>query len=198
MRNYGEVLAYWYLRLNGFFILQNFVFHRGDTGESTADCDLLAVRFPHVYEEVGGQESDWDHDLLTELGASSNRVICLIVEVKTGRYSIADLDRAFSLERLTVAVQRVGAFPRVQAEEIAQELVKAGVVPRDPYCFAKLAIVGGASRPDSERYVVRRLDQAVGFIRKRMKEYKDVKEADRMFFPDPLMQYFAAEAGLDG
>jgi hypothetical protein len=25
--NYGETLAYWYLRLNGFFLLQNFVLH---------------------------------------------------------------------------------------------------------------------------------------------------------------------------
>lgn len=26
--NYGETLAYWYLRLNGFFLLNNFVVHR--------------------------------------------------------------------------------------------------------------------------------------------------------------------------
>jgi hypothetical protein len=25
--NYGETLTYWYLRLNGFFLLRNFVLH---------------------------------------------------------------------------------------------------------------------------------------------------------------------------
>lgn len=82
--NYAETLAYWYLRLNGFFPLKNFVLHSSRREERLgregaeqnegyipgADCDLIAVRFPHVYEEIGGQprqeeaiednEGDWD------------------------------------------------------------------------------------------------------------------------------------------
>ncbi len=50
--NYGETLTYWYLRLNGFFLLRNFVLHPSYESEGTnnqaADSDLLAVRFPHV------------------------------------------------------------------------------------------------------------------------------------------------------
>jgi hypothetical protein len=62
--NYGETLAYWYLRLNGFFPLRNFVLHPLNGSEAndryTADSDLLAIRFPYVYEEIGGQPEDWD------------------------------------------------------------------------------------------------------------------------------------------
>ena len=57
--NYGETLAYWYLRFNGFFLIQNFVLHPLADGEGSdkqaADIVLLAVRFPYVYEETGGQ-----------------------------------------------------------------------------------------------------------------------------------------------
>lgn len=56
-RNFGEELVYWYLRLNGFFIINNFVLHH-DTASRTSDADLLAVRFPYVYEDIGGREED--------------------------------------------------------------------------------------------------------------------------------------------
>jgi hypothetical protein len=58
--NFGEELTYWYIRLNGFFPLSDFVLHRGEGIRSPADCDFLAIRFRGVYEEVGGQASDWD------------------------------------------------------------------------------------------------------------------------------------------
>jgi hypothetical protein len=51
--NYSETLSYWYLRLNGFFLLRNFVLHppyiNGRDYEQVADSDLLAIRFPYVY-----------------------------------------------------------------------------------------------------------------------------------------------------
>jgi len=58
--NYGETLAYWYLRLNGFFPLKNFVMHMPEERTQHSDCDLLAVRFPLVSEDVGGGPDDWD------------------------------------------------------------------------------------------------------------------------------------------
>ena len=59
--NFGETLAYWYLRLNGFFPLSNLVLHRYPSAlEYSADCDLLALRLPHTFEDVGGQGDDWD------------------------------------------------------------------------------------------------------------------------------------------
>ncbi len=56
--NFAEQLAYWYLRFNGFFPLTNFVLHHG-TGHRTSDTDLLAMRFPYVSEDIGGEEKKW-------------------------------------------------------------------------------------------------------------------------------------------
>lgn len=36
----------------------------------TADSDLLAIRFPHVYEEIGGQPEDGDSTRFTTWGFS--------------------------------------------------------------------------------------------------------------------------------
>ncbi len=82
--NYSETLAYWYLRLNGFIPLRNFVLHplRGAENKQAADSDLLAVRFPHVYEETGGQPNDWDHRLKDWGFLPEQEVISLIIEVK--------------------------------------------------------------------------------------------------------------------
>ena len=84
--NFGESLAYWYFRLNGFLPLTNFVLHRPDSlRRYNADSDLLAVRFPLVFEEIGGQRDDWDNERFAEWGLDHfNRTVCVIAEIKTG------------------------------------------------------------------------------------------------------------------
>ena len=82
--NYGETLAYWYLRLNGFFPLRDFVHHMPDDRNARADCDLLAIRFPHVTEDIGGAPGDWDAARFEGWGLPLAHPIALIVQVKTG------------------------------------------------------------------------------------------------------------------
>jgi hypothetical protein len=45
-----EKVAYWYLRLNGFLQIENFVIHPGRCVGQRTDADLLAVRFPYRAE----------------------------------------------------------------------------------------------------------------------------------------------------
>jgi hypothetical protein len=47
--NYGETNAYWYLRLNGFFLINNFVIHRTDEIAYSSDIDILGIRLPYVF-----------------------------------------------------------------------------------------------------------------------------------------------------
>ena len=42
----AEDIAYWYLRLNGFLILRNFLVHGDRPGETRTDIDVLGARFP--------------------------------------------------------------------------------------------------------------------------------------------------------
>jgi hypothetical protein len=41
----AEDIAYWYLRLNGFLILRNFLVHGDRQGRIRTDIDVLGVRF---------------------------------------------------------------------------------------------------------------------------------------------------------
>jgi hypothetical protein len=87
--NYGEEYTYWYLRLNGFFPITNFVIHQSTQVQFSSDCDVLAIRLPKVYEEIGGTQEDWDPFLRAHMDFS--RILGIICEVKTGGYKIEDI-----------------------------------------------------------------------------------------------------------
>ena len=84
--NFAEEIAYWYLRLNGFLPLTNFVLHGQPGHRRTSDADLIAVRFPHVSEEIGGQPDDWD-ERFERWGVDLGKTIGLVVEVKSGEWN---------------------------------------------------------------------------------------------------------------
>ena len=87
MRNYGEELAYWYFRLNGFFPISDYVLHKWENIDDeqlkySSDIDILAIRHPYVYEEIGGQKNDWDKELVDKIDIL-NKTVGVICEVKT-------------------------------------------------------------------------------------------------------------------
>src|SRR5262245_60877427 len=119
--NFAEELVYWYLRLNGFIPLTNFVLHR-DEVHRTSDADVVAVRFPHVFEEIGGQPHDWDEQF-ERWGINLARdTIGLVVEVKTGDWHVEDLaNREWRIRR---GLERIGMLqrPGQQLERVVAEL----------------------------------------------------------------------------
>lgn len=46
----SEALGYWFLRLNGFLTIPNFVVHPDSGGQQGTDVDVLGVRFPYRRE----------------------------------------------------------------------------------------------------------------------------------------------------
>ena len=177
--NYGEELAYWYLRLNGFFPLKDFVLHAGNTLEYTSDCDLLAVRPPHVFEEIGGQAADWDPKI-SHLFADGCTV-GMVCEVKTGRYQ---LDELFQRANLLYAVRRLGL---AEDSETATEKL----------------LDGRSFQPSAATYVSRNCSWRALFVitrrfsasassksarLARMRRYRESKFRDRHFFPSDLIQ----------
>lgn len=197
--NFGESLAYWYFRLNGFFIVRNFVIHRGEERtRQPADVDLLGVRFPHVYEEVGGQKSDWDIEVFEEWGIPLNEsIVCVFVEVKTGAVSTDDLKRSFSLTRLEYSLQRTGIIPKDQVANIAHDLNAAPMLSieiRDEYArhisISKI-LVSDIRPPDkfSDLCFCLPLVRLNVFLDTRLTQYIDRKRGERLYFPDDLIQY---------
>jgi hypothetical protein len=200
--NFGETMAYWYLRLNGFFPLPNFVLHRTAILPRTADCDILAVRFPFAYEQIGGQSADWDTWFFEECGLSLNSsIIGLIVEVKTGyednpQRLVAAVNRAFAVDRLSYAIQRLGFWPPERAMEVAECLSTERLYVESHKQTAANSVVVklliSTYFPDSDEVppcFQMSLQHVEDFICTRMEVYKDRKYRDRMFFPSDLIQH---------
>jgi hypothetical protein len=201
--NFGEALTTWYLRLNGFFPLPNFVLHQGEVVGRSGDCDIIAVRLPGVFEEIGGQPADWDIALMEQAGLSfAEDTIGVVVEVKTGYvanpgqlpYRIRD---AFREEKLRYAVPRLGIW---NAQYVYERVIPvlAGspfFAEPSPSGAGRLAVaklfVGSHLPPPQEAPPCLLLDLSAidAFLHRRFTDYRFRKVADRMFFPSELIQY---------
>lgn len=198
MVNFAETLAYWYLRLNGFFPLTNFVLHRRGGIPRSADSDILAVRFPFVYEEIGGTPEDWDQETFQRLQLNINsKLIGLIVEVKSGYQNneqnlIDGINRAFHEDRLKYALGRFGFLHRDYIDEITQHLLQKPkyAVPETDLVVGKLLVSDYQPDPNRTPPCMWIETKCIAhFVRHRMACYIDDKYADRMYFPSDLLQF---------
>ena len=73
-----ELLTLWFLRLNGYFCVPNFIIHPDAPGPQRTDADILAVRFPYC-REVAGAPMPQDESFVVP-----SRIDFLIAEVKAG------------------------------------------------------------------------------------------------------------------
>lgn len=215
--NFGESLGYWYLRLNGFVPMTNFVQHRfRDGAGQNADCDLLAVRFPHVYELIGGEPTDWDNDRFEKWGLDHKKnILGVIGEIKTSEaYTYKNVNGAFNLHRLKYSIYRLGFFEKDEVDGVARKLLTSPYETVGSFTVAKLFIYPQKAPPiakerkhppawklDSDKdepddleivpCLQLTLEDIEAFIENRMRAYAAHKSASRMFFSDELIQYFA-------
>jgi hypothetical protein len=180
--NYGEEAAYWYLRLNGFFPITNFVLHAGTDVAHTSECDVLGVRPPYVYEEIGGQSTDWDPFLVKHL--RFDRPVGIICEVKTGGYKRGKLFRKDSIE---YSVRRLGLVGKNEASRVAHNLRDAPLcAASDGTLIGKLLV---ARQPAEGPFLYRDLGDIRRFLDERVAKYPKQKVAGRMFFGPGLFQF---------
>ncbi len=178
--NYGEEHAYWYLRLNGFFPLQNFVVHRHGGNELRSDVDVLAVRPPLVYEEIGDQQDDWDQFLAEYVPLDC--VLGVVCEVKTGAFTA---DELFARRNLIAATQRLGLLAPAACEAAADNLMMAPSIQFEQGTIFKLLV---SEQPSDGPYLNRTIDDIRAFLRSRIERYPHEKFASRHFFPSNLLQ----------
>lgn len=182
MANYGENLAYWYLRLNGFFPMANFVVHRDDGLKDPSDVDVLAIRAPHVFEEVGGQDWDW-HDMLRK-ELDLERPLGVICEVKTGRLVERTLFRPEIVQR---AVLRLGLIPPDGVQGVVEQLAEA---PRGHHQSATILKLLVSAEPHiGPAHLNVTLSEIEQFLRLRIRRHLREKFASRLFFPSELFQH---------
>ena len=183
--NYGELLAYWYLRLNGFLVVRDYVIHESlDGGTNPSDIDVLGVRFPHVWEPVGGQKDDWDPWLVSAVGSGFlSSPVAVIAEAKTGDWG--GITESFSKDRLSIAVSRLGIWPETAG--LVEDLASNRSSRHEGWTVMKMAFLKSAF--ESPLFHTVTLAQAESFIRARIVKYRERKFAHRLFFHDDLMEY---------
>jgi len=180
--NYGEEYAFWYLRLNGFFPISNFVIHKSDEISHSSDCDVLAIRTPNVFEEIGGQKDDWDDWLRDRFDL--NKTIGVICEVKTGKY---EKDKIFRKNNVQYCIGRLGFVPQQFIKDFLDRFDELKVIDlNDQYQIGKVLIANDGSETD--RYSYLDLGSVISFLVRRVEKYPEKKYRDRMFFSSILFQ----------
>lgn len=155
--NGHEWLALWYLRLNGYFTLPNFMAHR--RGGALTEVDVLGVRFPY------SQEFEDDPNL----EIAKDRTDIVFAEAKGQR--IEELNGPWGSPEhgaLDYVLKRVGVAPAAQVEELAKGLYAKRVADVDGYRIRIVAFADAISEELLKHGVTFvSWAQVLDFIRKR-------------------------------
>lgn len=122
----AERLAYWYLRLNGFLSIENFIVHDEGGGQQRTDADLIAVRFPYRREALHdvGNHPDWMRD---DARFSEKRPFVAFVEATTGPCKLNGPWTSRDKANLPRALRAVGAFgTNKKVLQVADQLYQTG------------------------------------------------------------------------
>ena len=195
MRNIAEEIAYWYLRLNNFFLIENFVVHQGRRG---TDQDFLALRPLGAEEWVGGRklqsDSVFDECSKSEAGETSvTGALGLIVQVKGGTSSQVDVGNVFSEENLQYALHRFGIHEKdaVTALQQGEPYTKLFGLTVCTMLFKRRGV-----NSEHEVGVTVDLEDALEFLRRRAAEEAEERrksKTDWHLFPTGVFQYFLVE-----
>jgi hypothetical protein len=165
-----EDLAYWYMRLNGFLTIRNFVVHpewrRNGAG---TDADIVGVRFPHRQEMQRRplQDDDW-------LGSLPGVLVLAIAEVKAGLCNLNGPWINPDQQNVHRVLAAVGLFPDSEIDDVAKGLYANGL-HRSGSQVALLLAFGRTENADLSRHhrEVRQIlwPAVLSFIWHRFSEY---------------------------
>lgn len=201
MPNQAEELSSWYLRLNGFFLVGNFVIHKETDGEAkdakhSSDVDLLAVRFPNSEEQIGEKLLECDDEVLFKF-FDKNKMLALVVEVKSSEEP--ETIKLFSSQyKMEYALRRIGLLSSDQIKMLVNNLeiwrTSDEILGEQGFQVGKLLIHNWKRKTTKgeEAFKVE-LGHARDFILRRFRENRVAKWADRVFFTSTLMQEYIAQ-----
>lgn len=181
MRITAEKLAYWYLRLNGFLTIQNFIVHPDTGSAQRTDADILGVRFPYRAELKLNPMVDDDPFVQFK-----DRPYIIIAEVKKSTCRLNGPWTEPEKENLQRVVRALGAFPEDQAEPVAKAIYTSGAFHNSAYDLT-LACFGESANSDINKNfpdVPQILwDKVLTFIHNRFRGYRDQKASHGQWGP---------------
>lgn len=172
-----ERLAYWYLRLNGYFSIVNFVIHPESRGSQLTDADILAVRFPFSVELENNPMPDDPIITNSIYPDSEKRQICFLIgEVKTGLCNIngpwINPDRK-NMQRVLRRMGFIEEDPTV--EIVARELYQQNLWQDDYYVVRQITF-GAYNNPQLPQNVIQVVwDDIASFMFDRFRKYEEQK-----------------------
>lgn len=171
----SEQLAYWYLRLNGFLTIENFVVHP-DTGDSQrTDVDILAVRFPHRSELALGMEPMEDDERILIDRRSS---LVFLTEVKRRRCELNGPWVRPDDQNIHRVLAATGVVPKQRIKRAAMSLYQSGQYRTRQWCVSLLCI-GAEPNEDLRRRLpsVPQItwQESLNFIWQRFRRYRRQK-----------------------
>jgi len=139
----SEELANWYLRLNGFLTIPNFILHPSTRGGQRTDFDVIGVRFPHR------REFDQVHD---EPEFRKRQPYFIFAEVKTGDAELNQTWTEPAKKNMADVLQTVGMFSPADIVTVAEQMCQRGWFENEIGHVSLLAIGEHLARSTSERY----------------------------------------------
>lgn len=141
MRINSQELAYWYLRLNGFLSIQNFIVHPDIGDNQRTDVDLMAVRFPFRSENLVRPMQDDAHF------SKYTRPFVIFAEVKAGRCSLNGPWTNPTQQNMNRVLAALGVFTPKENKAVAADLYSQGFFENKSYRVS-LFCISGATNPD--------------------------------------------------
>jgi hypothetical protein len=174
-----ERVAYWYLRLNGFLQIDNFVVHPATYGGQRADADLIGVRFPHRAERLFDNRDDLMADDAATLGLCTDKIDVVVAEVKISRCALNGPWTNEAAQNIHRVLAAVGCLPPEAIEPAAQALYSDAIYDALPHLRVRLVLIGREPDPDiAARYAgITQVTWAVAlaFIQDRFQRYRRQK-----------------------
>lgn len=131
-----ERLVYWYLRINGFLLLENFVIHPDTGTQQRTDADILAVRFKHRQElQINPMRDD------PKVSECPNLCNVIIAEVKRGQCALNGPWTNCGDENMHRILRAIGCFRREVFHRAADALYEKGRY-QDNYVTCRLFAFG--------------------------------------------------------
>jgi len=177
MQMKAERLAYWYLRLNGYLTIPNFIVHPdpGMSAGQRTDVDVLGVRFPHRCELLVDPMEDDPEIVLDE-----TRPVIVIAEVKGSGCELNGPWTRRNDENIQRVIRAVGAFSTVAVDGVSAALYERGRYEDEQYVVSLVCIGSERNRRVESRYpCVPQVTwiNILAFIHGRFSRYYDPKRA---------------------
>ena len=169
----AEHLAYWYLRLNGFLTIPNFVVHPDRGSDQKTEVDVLGVRFPHRAENLENPMVDDGH-----LTTVCDKPFVIIAEVKSGNEPFNESWTNPERRNMLRIVRAIGTFPECECGLVADALYDEGRYENELYHVSLLWFGRECNHEVAEDYskVPQILwPEVLEFIYRRFHKYEDQK-----------------------